>query len=139
MKRPRWLMVPALVLLALLLGSCINIQQEYWLKADGSAQVSMDIGMSTALLSTGGTGSGGITSSNPFQSIKKGYDTSNPYIKNVKVREYTDQDMQHIEIKFDVPNFEQFLKNQTSPDGKLDITLSRNPDGNILCLHEDLA
>ena len=132
MKRPRWLLISALVLLAVLLGGCINIQQEYWLKADGSAQVSMDIGMSTALLSMGSSSGGGTSTSNPFQDIKKEFDSTNPYIKNVKVREYTDKDLQHIALTFDVPNFELFLKNQTKQEGELDITLAHQPNGNIL-------
>ncbi len=51
----RWIPIAALVLFALLLGGCINIQQEYWLYEDGSAKVGMDIGMSQALLSMGAT------------------------------------------------------------------------------------
>ena len=54
MNRRHWIPIAVLVLFALLLGGCINIQQEYWLYEDGSAKVGMDIGMSQALLSMGG-------------------------------------------------------------------------------------
>ncbi len=69
MKRPRWIHIAALVLFALLLGGCINIQQEYWLYENGSAKVSMDIGMSQALLSMGAA-SGSDTTTNPFETLK---------------------------------------------------------------------
>ena len=108
MKLRRWFPVAALILFALLLGGCINIQQEYWLYEDGSAKVGMDIGMSQALLSMGATGDSG-TSSSPFEDLKNESNDSNPNIKNVQVREYTDNDLQHFEVTFEVDDFEQFL------------------------------
>jgi len=131
MKRPRWIHIAALVLFALLLGGCINIQQEYWLYENGSAKVSMDIGMSQALLSMGAA-SGSDTTTNPFETLKTEFNASNPNIKNVQVREYTDKDLQHFAVTFEVPDFEKFLANETSQDSEFNITLTHSPDNSVL-------
>ena len=131
MKLNRWIPISALILFALLLGGCINIQQEYWLYEDGSAKVSMDIGMSQALLSMGAT-SGSDTTTNPFDDLKSEFNDSNPNIKNVKVREYSENDLQHFEVTFEVPDFEKFLAEEASQGSEFDITLTRTPDDSIL-------
>ena len=131
MIRPRWIQIAALALFALLLGGCINIQQEYWLYENGSAKVSMDIGMSQALLSMGAA-SGSDTTTNPFETLKTKFNASNPNIKNVQVREYTDKDLQHFAVTFEVPDFEKFLANETSQDSEFNITLTHSPDSSVL-------
>lgn len=131
MKLPRWIPITALVLFALLLGGCINIQQEYWLYEDGTAKVRMDIGMSQALLSMGAT-SGSDSTTNPFEDLKSEFNDTNPNIKNVQVREYADDDLQHFEVIFEVPDFEKFLKEQASQGSEFNITLTRTPDDSIL-------
>lgn len=130
MKHPRWPLFFTLALLGLLLGGCINIQQEYWLKADGSAQVSVDLGMSNALLSLGGNGAS-AQPANPFQDLKKEFNSS-PLVKNLKVREYSDKDLQHIALSFEVDNFEKYLQNQPQGQGELAITLTRQPNGSVV-------
>jgi flagellar basal body-associated protein FliL len=134
MKRSRWIPIAALVLFALLLGGCINIQQEYWLYEDGSAKVGMDIGMSQALLSMGAT-SGSDTTTSPFDDLKQQFNDTNPNFKNVQTREYADKDLQHFAVTFEVANFEDFLKTeaaQSSQDSEFNITLTHTPDDNIL-------
>ena len=130
MKSKRWLLIAALIITALLLGGCINIKQEYWLNADGSAKVGMDIGMSEALLSMGNSSSG--SKSSPFDSLKKEYSTPNPKIKNVKTREYKEGDLQHFEVTFETASFDEFLASQSkSSSGQLNITLTKLSNGNI--------
>ena len=131
MNRRRWIPIAALVLFALLLGGCINIQQEYWLYEDGSAKVGMDIGMSQALLSMGAT-SGSDANSNPFEDLKSEFNDSNPNIKNVQVREYSDNDLQHFAVTFEVDDFEKFLATEASQGSEFNITLTRTPDDSIL-------
>ena len=131
MNRRRWIPIAALVLFALLLGGCINIQQEYWLYEDGSAKVGMDIGMSQALLSMGAT-SGSDSSTSPFDDLKSEFNNSNPNIKNVQVREYSDNDLQHFAVTFEVDDFEKFLAEEASQGSEFNITLTRTPDDSIL-------
>ena len=131
MKRSRWIPQIALLLFALLLSGCINIQQEYWLYEDGSAKVGMDIGMSEALLSMGANSGSGSTTS-PFEDLKSEYNASNPNIKNVTVREYTDKDLKHFEVTFEVPDFEEFLATESSKGSEFNITLTRNADKSML-------
>ena len=131
MKRPRWIPIAALVLFALLLGGCINIQQEYWLYEDGSAKVGMDIGMSQALISMGAS-SGSDANSNPFEDLKSEFNDNNPNIKNVQVREYSDDDLQHFAVTFEVDDFEKFLATEASQGSEFNITLTRTPDDSIL-------
>ncbi len=131
MKRNRWVLICALVIGMLLLGGCINIQQEYWLKADGSATVNMDIGMSEALLAMGST-SGAATTS-PFDDLKKQFSASNPKIRNVQIKEYTRDDLTHFSVTFDTPDFQDFLKSQnTSSNSEFNINLTRTASGNLI-------
>jgi hypothetical protein len=131
MKAMRWKVLIGMVVFALLLSGCINIQQEYWLNGDGSAKISMDVGMSDALLSMGGA-SGGSSQSSPFDDLKKEFSTSNTHIKNVQVNEYKKDAMQHFAVTFEVANFEDFLKTQSAQNGEFDISLSHQTDGSIV-------
>ena len=141
MKPARWKLMTALALLALLLSGCINITQEYWVNGDGSAKVSLDVGLSQALMAMGSaaatstSGNDNGTSappSNPLDDLRKTYSGSNPHIKNVQVREYKDSTLQHFAVTFDVNDFEDFLKNQDTSDTQFDITLTHQADGTIL-------
>lgn len=129
MKAKRWVVIMVILSMALLLSGCINIAQEYWLNADGSAKISIDMGVSESLLSM----SGG-TSSSPLDQMKADLDSkTNPLIKNVQGREYTEKDMRHYAVTFEVTKFDEFVAQQKkSGDETFDITLEKKSNGNIV-------
>ncbi len=131
MKSKRWIVMIILFSMALLLSGCINIAQEYWINADGTAKVSLDMGVSESLLSMGGSGG---SSGNPLDELKTEFDEkTNPLIKNVQSKEYTDKDMRHYAVTFDVTKFDEFIAQQSKEaSDTFNITLEKKSNGNVV-------
>jgi hypothetical protein len=130
MKSARYIKVALVLFLLFLLSGCINMKQEMWFNPDGSGKISIDIGMAESFLSM--MGSGGTTST-PLDDFKKTYDASkDPNIKNVTPKEYTDKDMRHYSVSFDVTDMKKYIESGSgSTDGSMDIKLATLANGNV--------
>lgn len=114
MKKRSLFLTLVLALMSVLLSGCLSVLQEMWVNPDGSAKVSIDMGIATALLDMGGS------DGNPLDSFKAQYEGSDKY-KNVTTRTYDEGDLRHIVVEFEVDSFEQFIAN---PGGSTDQSLN---------------
>jgi hypothetical protein len=129
--RTGWFWLSLLALLAL--GGCINLKQELWLNADGSGKMTVDMGVSKSfleVLSNSGTSDG----RSPFQALKDQYEGSaDPLVKNLSPRQYTENEMEHYAVSFEVTDMRQYIEQQAarSQGGIADLSLKKLENGNL--------
>jgi hypothetical protein len=125
-KRSLFLIV-VLALTSLLLSGCFSVTQEMWINADGSAKISIDMGMSKSLLDLAGA------DSDPLAEFSAQFQGSELY-KNVTTRTYDGEgDLRHIVVEFEVDSFEKYILNPgSSTDQSLNTnaTLTKLENGN---------
>ncbi len=125
-KRTLYLMV-VLLLTSLLLSGCFSVTQEMWVNTDGSAKISIDMGMSKSLLDMAGSGS------DPLAEFSNQFEGSGLY-KDVTTRTYEEGDLKHIVVEFSVDSFEQYIANpggSTDQSLNTDISLTKLDNGNF--------
>jgi hypothetical protein len=123
-----------LVLLAIMaLGGCVNLKQEIWLNPDGSGKMAIDMGVSKPLMDI--ASSGPAASRDPFQTLKELYESpSNPLVKNLSTRQYTENDMEHYAVAFEVTDLGQYFDQQAArPQGGMaGMSLKKQANGNLV-------
>lgn len=130
MKAKRFLMLGALLALALALSGCLNISQEMWVNPDGSGKMKIDMGLGEIFFQFGGD-----AEASPFEDLKATFKEA-PGIKNMTVREYNDSNaqMRHLVIEFDVDNIYDYFTTQAAAAGGTlgsDMKLEQLANGNF--------
>ncbi len=112
----------------LLLTGCFQVTEEYWVNADGSGKMHFEIGVSEALLSMG--------ESNPIDGSQifsdEGLDAQNPYLKNIKTSENSNNGMHYYVIDADITDFSRVFENSSSQNSGFQARVEKLSNGNYL-------
>ncbi len=126
MKVKKVLLCLALGAMLLLLSGCFQATEEYWVNTDGSGKMHFEIGVSEALLNMG--------ESNPVDGnqlfTEQGIDNQNPYLKNVKTSENSNNGIHYYIIDADVTDFSKVFENSTQSG--FQVQIDKLPNGNYL-------
>ncbi len=109
----------------LLLTGCFQVTEEYWVNTDGSGKMHFELGVSEALLSMGD--SNPIDGSQLF--TEEGLDAQNPYLKNVKTSENSNNGMHYYVIDADITDFSKVFESATAESG-FQIQVEKLANGN---------
>ncbi len=127
MKLNKALLFLVLGAMLLLLSGCFQVTEEYWVNADGSGKMHFELGVSEALLAMGENSS--VDGSQLF--TEQGLDAQNPYLKNVKTSESSDNGMRTYIIDADVTDFSKVFETGSEPSG-FQVQVEKLDNGNYL-------
>jgi hypothetical protein len=125
MRFPRLQLALAVLAGALLLSGCIQIEQEYWINPDGSGTIRIDMAYSEALKEMGDPAASGL----PTTTELEGDYSTNPYVTNMTLDEYTTEGMYHTAAVIEVRNMAEFLREAdggSAKEGLPSLTLLEN-------------
>lgn len=124
MKTTRVLVISFLLLV--LLSGCVDITQELTINSDGSGSISIDQGISKSVLDMGGD-QGSV-----FNDLKK-LETdlrADSTFKNIRVEEYTQDEMVHYKLSADFTNLDAMIKAFGQANLGTPVSLEKLDNGN---------
>ncbi len=119
----------ALVLGVSLLTGCIDVDQQLWINSDGSGRMVMDIGITESEFRNAKMGTEALiyidkTLGKYQDSLKK-----NPLVKNLVTKQYSQENIQHRVIEFDVTDFETYFEGVQKYDDPFTVRLETLENG----------
>ena len=119
----------ALILGALLLTGCMDVNQQLWINSDGSGRMVLDIGITESGFSKAQSGTEALIYINMTldkyqESLKK-----NALVKNLVTRQYSQEEIQHRVIEFDVTDFETYFEGVQKYDDPFTVRLETLENG----------
>ncbi len=129
MKHKGLFTVLILALFALLLAGCVNIREEFWINADYSGKVSLEMSISEALITAANTIDSTVgTTLDPRSKADQDFG-GNQFVQNYSFQDYSDGTNHYYTTTFDVIDFKAFL--ETVNNDLVDITLAELENGNL--------
>ncbi len=128
MKSKKALLFLVMGAMLLLLTGCFQVTEEYWVNADGSGKMHFEIGVSEALLSMG--------ESNPIDGSQifsdEGLDAQNPYLKNIKTSENSNNGMHYYVMDADITDFNRVFESSSAQESGFQAKVEKLANGNYL-------
>ena len=124
MKTIRVLLVS--LILTVFLAGCVDITQELMIRADGSGSISIDQGISQSVLEMGGD-QGSVF--NDLKTLQAEL-TADTMFQNIRVEEYTQDEMVHFKLSADFSSLEAMIKAFEQANLGTPVTLEKMDNGN---------